>query len=107
MYGVAYLRHPINLRLFNWRVPALADTQPKQFLGGTVHGKVFLRFSFNGSLSEFSTAWPGGEDGGGDRANGKFQKDAETKKRLKRMSPKKIIEAEMETDLIAISIFHS
>ena len=31
--------------------------------------KIF-RFSFNGSLSEFSTAWPGGEDGGGDRANG-------------------------------------
>jgi len=29
-----------------------------------------FRFSFNGSLSEFSTAWPGGEDGGGDRANG-------------------------------------
>ena len=22
---VAYLRHPINLRLFNWRVPALAN----------------------------------------------------------------------------------
>ena len=22
---VAYLRHPINLRLFNWRVPALID----------------------------------------------------------------------------------
>ena len=34
--------------------------------------RLFLRFSFNGSLSEFSTAWPGGEDGGGDRANGKF-----------------------------------
>merc|ERR1719208_414666 len=29
-----------------------------------------FRVSFNGSLSEFSTAWPGGEDGGGDRANG-------------------------------------
>ena len=35
----------------------------------------FLRFSFNGSLSEFSTAWPGGVDGGGDRANGKFQRE--------------------------------
>ena len=28
---VAYLRHPINLRLFNWRVPALVMTHLRFF----------------------------------------------------------------------------
>ena len=42
--------------------------------------RFFLRFSFNGSLSEFSTAWPGGEDGGGDRANGEFEEDNKKQK---------------------------
>ena len=28
---VAYLRHPINLRLFNWRVPALLNTRLQRF----------------------------------------------------------------------------
>ena len=52
-------------------------TKPKLFLGmvGQCIVCFFLRFSFNGSLSEFSTAWPGGVDGGGDRANGKFQRE--------------------------------
>ena len=29
---VAYLRHPINLRLFNWRVPALISTVSSQLI---------------------------------------------------------------------------
>ena len=46
--------------------------------------RFFLRFSFNGSLSEFSTAWPGGEDGGGDRANGEFEEDNNKKQKWER-----------------------
>ena len=48
-----------------------------------------FRFSFNGSLSEFSTAWPGGEDGGGDRANGKFYSHTGNLEKLKRNKKEK------------------